>query len=58
MSDEEVVKRKPIPKALREQVWLKDCGRVFDHKCNVKWCKNNVENHEVVQSAESCENSN
>ena len=42
MSDEEIIKRKPIPKALREQVWLKDCGRVFDHKCNVKWCKNNI----------------
>ena len=43
MSDEEpAIKRKSIPKALREQVWIKDCGRVFDHKCNVKWCKNNI----------------
>jgi 5-methylcytosine-specific restriction endonuclease McrA len=41
MSDDEIKpKRKPIPKALREQIWLKDCGRVFDHKCNIKWCKN------------------
>ncbi len=45
MSDEDsdkVIKRKPIPKALREQIWIKDCGRVFDHKCYVKWCTNKI----------------
>jgi hypothetical protein len=33
-------KKKPIPSALREAVWIKKCGRVFDHKCNVIWCPN------------------
>jgi 5-methylcytosine-specific restriction endonuclease McrA len=37
-----IKKRKPFPKAVREQVWLKDCGRVYDHKCNIKWCKNTI----------------
>lgn len=32
--------KKKIPKALREQVWLKICGRTFEHKCKVDWCKN------------------
>ena len=29
-----------IPKAVREQVWLKTCGKVYEHKCYVKWCNN------------------
>ena len=31
-----------IPKAVREQVWLKTCGRVYEHKCYVHWCKNKM----------------
>jgi len=31
-----------IPKALREQVWLKTCGKVYEHKCYVHWCKNKI----------------
>ncbi len=42
MSDDEIKKRRPIPKALREQVWIKTCGRVFDSKCYVKWCTNKI----------------
>jgi 5-methylcytosine-specific restriction endonuclease McrA len=33
-------KRKPIPSALREQVWLKHFGRTFEHKCSIVWCTN------------------
>lgn len=33
-------KKKPIPSALREAVWILKCGRVFDHKCLVTWCPN------------------
>ncbi len=33
-------KRKPIPTALREQVWLKHFGKNFEHKCSIKWCTN------------------
>lgn len=32
--------KKKIPKALREQVWLKYFGRSFEHKCYISWCKN------------------
>jgi 5-methylcytosine-specific restriction endonuclease McrA len=31
-----------IPKALREQVWLKQFGKTFKHKCHVTWCKNEI----------------
>jgi len=31
-----------IPKAIREQVWLKTCGEVYRHKCYVHWCKNQM----------------
>jgi len=34
--------KKSIPKALREQAWLKWCGRKFEHKCNVRWCQNTI----------------
>jgi len=37
-----VYKKVKIPKALREQVWLKYNGRVYDAKCYIKWCKNNI----------------
>jgi 5-methylcytosine-specific restriction endonuclease McrA len=29
-----------IPKALREQVWLKQLGPIYSKKCTVSWCKN------------------
>lgn len=31
-----------IPKALREQVWIKTMGRVFEKKCPVSWCSNQI----------------
>jgi hypothetical protein len=31
-----------IPKALREQVWLKSMGERFHGKCKVTWCKNRI----------------
>jgi hypothetical protein len=31
-----------IPKALREQVWLKQMGRVFEGKCPTIWCQNKI----------------
>lgn len=37
------IKRKTqIPKALREQVWLKTMGKVFEGKCPVQWCTNTI----------------
>ena len=35
-------KKKTIPKAVREQVWIKYCGRKFSHKCYIKWCSNKI----------------
>ena len=34
--------RKAIPKALKEQVWIKYVGRKFESKCLVKWCSNTI----------------
>ena len=35
-------RKKPIPAALREQVWIVKMGRVFEGKCPVTWCQNNI----------------
>jgi len=29
-----------IPKALREQVWIKRFGKTFSNKCSTPWCRN------------------
>jgi len=35
-----VHRRKTVPVAMREQVWLQNLGRVYDHACYVSWCEN------------------
>ena len=35
-------KKKTIPKALREQLWIRNCGKEFEHKCYVNWCNNTI----------------
>ena len=35
-----VYKKKKIPKAVREQTWIKTFGQVFKHSCYVNWCEN------------------
>jgi 5-methylcytosine-specific restriction endonuclease McrA len=35
-------KKATIPKALREQVWLKHIGRNYEQKCLVDWCQNTM----------------
>ena len=35
-------KKAPIPRALREQVWIINTGKQFEHKCLVKWCQNQM----------------
>ena len=35
-------KRKQIPKAIREQVWIQNFGNVFEHKCYIPWCDNKI----------------
>jgi hypothetical protein len=31
-----------IPKALREQVWIRTVGKKFETKCSIRWCKNKM----------------
>tara|TARA_B100000035_G_C20841351_1_gene483197 strand:- start:289 stop:552 length:264 start_codon:yes stop_codon:yes gene_type:complete len=31
-----------IPKAVREQLWLKTYGQEFKGKCDVSWCDNEI----------------
>tara|TARA_B100001059_G_scaffold130941_1_gene131036 strand:- start:2119 stop:2460 length:342 start_codon:yes stop_codon:yes gene_type:complete len=35
-------KKKSIPKAVREQCWLKHYGSEFESKCHVSWCDNYI----------------
>jgi len=35
-------KKAKIPKAIREQVWLKSFGKEFEHECYISWCKNTI----------------
>jgi len=34
------VRKANIPKAIKEQVWLKSFGEVFKNKCHIHWCDN------------------
>ena len=36
------MKKKQIPKAIREQVWIEAFGKKFKHKCYITWCKNQI----------------
>tara|TARA_B110000211_G_C14065921_1_gene547635 strand:+ start:1191 stop:1493 length:303 start_codon:yes stop_codon:yes gene_type:complete len=37
-----MTKKQYIPKALREQVWIKNFGKKFKHKCYIRWCCNKI----------------
>lgn len=34
--------RKNLPKAVREQLWLRDIGKKYQAKCTVQWCNNTI----------------
>ena len=38
-----IYKKKKIPKAIREQVWVFYFGKKFKHKCFVDWCSNEID---------------
>ena len=38
----ETYKKKPIPKAIREQLWIQKVGRKFETKCKTTWCRNKI----------------
>jgi len=31
-----------IPKAIREQVWIKNIGKKYENKCYIPWCSNKI----------------
>ena len=33
------ITKKHIPRAMKEQLWIKKVGRVFEAPCNIKWCE-------------------
>ena len=35
-------KKKRIPRALREQIWIKRNKKKFEVKCPIKWCRNRI----------------
>lgn len=35
-------RKRAIPKAVREQLWLRDMGKEFEGKCKTTWCKNTI----------------
>ena len=36
------IRKQKIPKAVREQLWLRDMGKKFEGKCKTSWCRNKV----------------
>lgn len=34
--------KEKIPKALREQIWLRDIGKKYEGKCRITWCENKI----------------
>lgn len=42
VTESPVYKKKNIPKAVREQTWLKYVGEKFQTKCLIVWCKNQM----------------
>jgi hypothetical protein len=40
VEDKTKKRKQNIPKAVREQLWVRDMGHVFEGKCKVTWCKN------------------
>jgi hypothetical protein len=35
-------RKKKIPKAMREQIWLTHYGKAFEGKCQTSWCSNTI----------------
>lgn len=34
--------KEKIPKAMREQIWLRDLGKKYEGKCRIVWCENRI----------------
>jgi 5-methylcytosine-specific restriction endonuclease McrA len=35
-------RKRKIPKAMREQLWLQKIGKKFESKCKTTWCRNKI----------------
>ena len=35
-------RKQTIPRALKEQLWIRDMGKNFEGKCRTSWCKNRI----------------
>jgi 5-methylcytosine-specific restriction endonuclease McrA len=35
-------RKQNIPRAVKEQLWLRDMGKEFEGKCMTSWCKNMI----------------
>lgn len=42
MARKKKYKKQSIPKAIKEQVWVKYFGKKFEHKCYIDWCDNTI----------------
>ena len=42
LQDTKKRRKDTISKALREQVWIRHAGRVFERKCPTDWCQNTI----------------
>ena len=36
-------RKQSIPKALREQVWMRTIGPKYEAKCSIRWCTNKMD---------------
>ena len=36
------MRKQAIPTALRRQVWIRQCGEVFEAICPTPWCRNRI----------------
>jgi len=50
-------RKKAIPKAIREQLWIQKIGRKFEAKCSTSWCRNmiNVFDFQAGHDIPECE---
>ena len=42
MGKKKQYRKDKIPKALRENVWIKYLGKRYEAKCYVSWCRNSI----------------
>ena len=40
--DKKKSRKKTIPIKLKEEVWLNHFGKVYEHKCFIDWCHNEI----------------